>query len=611
MTRKLLFTALLLCVCFLSGHAQADDGLEVIMSENFDAFTEGSETEPGTTDISTPSYNCKLGNTLKGWRGANVFEAGGMLRIGTLGAAGSYIRTANYNMSANGGTVKVTLRIKSVASYGDLVTLALGYMSSKQIFLEDGEWHTLSFVLDRGSSSSYIELKPMTEGILLDEIKVETSPNLISAPTANQPSRADDESFSASWSKVTGATDYLLDVYTKTVTGDKDYLLKDETVKNTFMTVTGLVKGKTYYYTVRARKENGGVSDYSNEIEVVKVIDAIGAPVAKEATKVSQTGFVANWESVEDAMTYILNVYQTETLADDREVAVISEDFSGVTAGTLESVEFGRTQEYLDSYTRQPGWFAVNDCYAAGHIGISPYGDKGSVVTPELDLSKNGGVFTYKVRMAEGSFGRYYAGAKIDIILYSGEEEVEKKQVTLEEGFAGYDVEFTKGTTNSSISVEYGGDNKLFIDEISIMQKLKAGEKLTSLILKKEDIDDTSCGVELDNPNSDFDYSYNVQAVGRTVQNFNIVPILSANSNTVDVKLISTCISSVDCNATVSAAGGVVSVTLDTDSEIEVYGMGGQMIAKVNAAAGTTDINVGDRFVIVKVGGKAVKLTAK
>ena len=353
------------------------------------------------------------------------------------------------------------------------------------------------------------------------------------------------------------------------------------------------------------------MSDYSNEIEVVKVISSLGAPVAKEATKVSQAGFTANWEPVEDAYKYILNVYQTETLVDDRDVAIISEDFSGVTLGTLEYVEFGRTEEYLDSYTKQPGWFAVSDCYAAGYIGISPYGSKGSVATPKLDLSRNGGAFTYNVRMAEGSYGIYYEGSVIDIVLYDGDNEVERKQVTLAKGFADYAVEFAKGTAQSSVSVEYGNDKKLFIDEISVVQKLKAGDKLTSLIARKDDIAATSYDVVFDSPNPNFGYSYNVIAVGRTVQNYDIVDILSESSNTVDVRLVSDCISSVDCNAAVSAANGVVSVTLDADSEIRVYSIGGQMLAKVNGKVGTTDISVDAGLVVVKVGGKTVKLAVR
>lgn len=41
----------------------------VVFAEGFSAFTEGSEAEPSTTDISTPSYSSKLGKTLTGWSG--------------------------------------------------------------------------------------------------------------------------------------------------------------------------------------------------------------------------------------------------------------------------------------------------------------------------------------------------------------------------------------------------------------------------------------------------------------------------------------------------------------------------------------------------------------
>ena len=79
MTKRLLLSALFATVFALFSYAQDNnDELTTVFSENFDAFTEGSEDAPGTTDIS--GYTGKLKKTI-GWNGSKVYEAGGKLLI--------------------------------------------------------------------------------------------------------------------------------------------------------------------------------------------------------------------------------------------------------------------------------------------------------------------------------------------------------------------------------------------------------------------------------------------------------------------------------------------------------------------------------------------------
>lgn len=74
MTKRLLLSALFATVFALFSYAQDNnDELTTVFSENFDAFTEGSEDAPGTTDIS--GYTGKLKKTI-GWNGSKVYEAG-------------------------------------------------------------------------------------------------------------------------------------------------------------------------------------------------------------------------------------------------------------------------------------------------------------------------------------------------------------------------------------------------------------------------------------------------------------------------------------------------------------------------------------------------------
>lgn len=58
------------------------------------------------------------------------------------------------------------------------------------------------------------------------------------------------------WSKVTGATGYK--IYYKTSKNGSWKLIKTTNNKTTSYTKTGLTKGKTYYFTVKAYRTTGG-----------------------------------------------------------------------------------------------------------------------------------------------------------------------------------------------------------------------------------------------------------------------------------------------------------------------------------------------------------------
>ena len=148
-----------------------------------------------------------------------------------------------------------------------------------------------------------------------------------------------------------------------------------------------------------------GVGSVSNEIEVIKVVSSIEAPVATAATGVTETGFTANWKSVPEAELYKLNVYKNTRIKETGLTTLLDEDFSGVTQGTFTSVEFGKLQEYLDDYTHQSGWYGVNHVFAAGTIGLAPYGDAASLTTPYLDLSNDEGKVQATINMDAQLFG--------------------------------------------------------------------------------------------------------------------------------------------------------------------------------------------------------------
>ena len=616
-TKKLLSSLVLFIFCTSMSFAQ-DADVTVLLDEKFDAFTEGTVDAPATTDISTPSYSGKLATTLSGWKGSKVYEAGGSLMIGD----GGNIETARLSGYSYGKTIKITMDVKSRASYGGIVTVSMGSSYSSYINhqeeLSDDQWHTITIYSASASGTYGLKISPLLilEGMLIDNLKVEMSDKFVAPPTAKQPEIATATSFTATWDRISGVTSYLLDVYTKAEgTGEKTYLLKDEEVTTTSKRVEGLEEGKTYYYTVRAKKGDN-ISDYSNEIEVVEVITSVDAPRGLAATNITANGFTANWEAVAKAAKYEVMLFKAETMAEATEKKILDEDFSKVTVGSLTSIEYGKTQEYLDAYTTVPGWYGVAHCFAAGYMGIYPYSGAGTITTPALDLSANKGAGKLTINMAEGSFGTYYEGAVVTISLYNGNEETaaETQTVTLEKDFKEYTVEFTKGTAESYIEISYSGSNKLFIDYMNVTTTLNAGDKYTSLVETRE--------VEGNNTSADFSvafdenttYSYQVIAYVRTVVNGEIDLLGSAASEPVEVKYVPTGVNGITNNGEGTSLrvtdGGVV-VVLDSPAAINVYGMGGQMMKSVHGVKGANSISLAPGVAIVKAGNKSYKVVIR
>ena len=202
-----------------------DDNVTVVIDENFDSFTEGSEDAPATTDIG--GYSGKLKKL--GWSSSctKVYEAGGKLKV-----AGSGILETDYLKKAVSTQVlKITARVRAAADYGEAITFAVGYSFSKQVVFNDNKWHNVTLYVGSVSSSSRLKITPLFEGFFIDEIKAVTSPTIVAVPVPELPSQADGVSFTAKWSHDRTNADYLLDVYSKADNGSKEYVLKDEVVK--------------------------------------------------------------------------------------------------------------------------------------------------------------------------------------------------------------------------------------------------------------------------------------------------------------------------------------------------------------------------------------------
>ena len=540
--KKLLRYVCAAAVLMLAQSAMAQE-VTTVINEDFAAFAEGSENAPATTDISS-GYPSKLSSELSGWSGRYVYEAGGALMIADNGN----LQTARYSMKANNGIIKISMRVRSLDDSGAMFTIGVNSTVSVKVtdYVFDDKWHDVSYVVAGAStySDSYIRFNAaMTiSGILIDDLKVEQSASFFPAPVALQPVQADGSSFTAKWNYISGVgtTGYYLDVYSYDAQDAKNYAIQNQYISGAYTSsykVTGLNPELHYYFVVRAT--NGtATSEDSNEIEVVKVITNLSAPVAQPATNVGENGFTDNWAAVDNAEGYVLSVTKEQTLQSNQNVVVISEDFAGITEGTISAPVYPSLQEYLDNYTEEKGWYAYYHLYANGFLGLAPYSESNpaTLTSPAKDLSSNEGQFTVKVRMGSTQYGTYVAGNTVTVNIYNDQTLVEKQEVVLKEGQSDYELNFTKGNELTYVEFSFASTtDRVWIDSVSISQEKKAGEVVSSLLGSVVAGDVLSLAVEV--PFSEgVSYKYAVSAYVNTVVSGEIGLLYSASSNEVEVK---------------------------------------------------------------------------
>ncbi len=220
-----IITTLLLAV--LTANAQT-----VLINEDFSGLTAGTEDNPDATtlvddmgDFVNPSalkpYDSGL--SYKKWGGIGLYSAGGCIAI----KDGWFLNTPAGDMS---GDVTITFRARLAKGQDDTGRNALDLIFLSRKGLVDfgrktysltEEWQSFSYSSDKGNfETTGFQFFANTEAtILIDDIRVERQQKSIQTPTAQDAENVTDHSFRAVWTP-TGAESYLLNVYSKKVSGN-------------------------------------------------------------------------------------------------------------------------------------------------------------------------------------------------------------------------------------------------------------------------------------------------------------------------------------------------------------------------------------------------------
>lgn len=113
----------------------------------------------------------------------------------------------------------------------------------------------------------------------------------------------------------------------------------------------------------------------------------IPTPNVLAATDVTTTGFTANWEAVDEATSYNLEVVEQSNSAQTE--TSFSEDFSKVSVTNDGSADVSSN---LDQYTQQTGWTGTKVYLAPGGLKLGTSSVAGKIVTPLIEKSSDGNV---------------------------------------------------------------------------------------------------------------------------------------------------------------------------------------------------------------------------
>lgn len=176
----------------------------------------------------------------------------------------------------------------------------------------------------------------------------------------------------------------------------------------------------------------------------------LATPVAIEATAITANGFTANWEAVENATSYDVNVWTNQE--------IFNEDFSEIEAGNNTSTN-GSSSEWKGN----ANFSNINKVYQAGEaIKLGGGSATGSITTKELELTGSDVEVLFDVKG--------WTNVEGDIKITIGEaSQTISYEATINDAFESKSVLFQNVTANT-ITIATTA-KRAFIDNIVIIKK--------------------------------------------------------------------------------------------------------------------------------------------
>lgn len=360
--------------------------------------------------------------------------------------------------------------------------------------------------------------------------------------------------------------------------------------------------------TITASQEAGthnGVDYCAGTSSYELTVEPIAAPVALAATDIKSNGFTANWDAVEGATEYVVDVY-TKSAGTNATDLFISEYVEGssynkaieIYNGTGVDVDLSNYSlkkqvngagEY-GSELKLSGTLANNDVYVIAYV--SSGGSASDDILAVTDLQTNSGVVNFNGNDA--------------VALFKDGVQIDEVGIFNNTSNWGADLTLIRKNTITSPNVTYDVNDwdteaKDYIDNLG-SHTMAGGSTTTSITDSPFTVTNTSHNVTGLTPETEYFYTVKAKAGAFT----------SAVSNEISVTTLKdtgTGLDNTSIDNAIWTAQGKVMVNAKAGELVEIYNVSGQKLVSRLATYGLNSINVAAKGVlIVKAGNQTAKV---
>lgn len=648
--------------------APADYGKEVdIVKEDFAKMTTGSQAAPDyDTDLNDyEMYDNAWINMLDdftqtpGWGSHNAYSAGGAIYLEGDSETQGQLNTPMLNVSRNSGIcfLQFDARVPEDNEVVEQVVVEAAetynmqpswkFLGNTQLPQLTTDWQTYTIQFYEGGEYTLFNIVNYSAPVLIDNVRVFQVDQYVATPTPNAHknySRVDDNTakFDLSWSAVDGAESYVLNVYDKDANGKpQNYIQKDVEVKDNKFTVDNAVTGTIYYYTVSAKKGEH-VSMPSVEVQVKGIVE----PVLSVSSPINGDKYTAEWKNVGGAERYNYISYFKQEATEDCRMEVSKLNLVGMKYDS-DDMEVEYSVDNPSSYTLdrgaladeigQAGWTVKHYAIYKDALTIDAFwtveakSDAG-LISPEMDLSKDGGKFRVKLRACAEYLPAYEAYPQAAVALFNYDEE-KGDYVQSELIYAGdknvdgdwkrYDCDFTTGTARSIVGI-YGtwAPGNLYLSDVAIHQNYKKGDSFLNPFhylnwLVPGTGETTTVDVTIPAKAYEREIYHQAQSVRVKAEGDQFSGATFLESRFSDLQKVGFCpltngVNDAKLNvsgATVSLSGNNIVVNNPQKAAVALYTLDGMLVASDNSCAEVVTLPAAAHGkYVVKVGKQSVKL---
>ena len=625
-----------------------------VMFEDFAKMTSGSEATPDTeANIIKDEFEYLWINTKDeyfkqaGWGSGNAYPAGGTVYLDSNPNDMAHINTPMLNVAANGGIawIRFKARAKNAGDNPQVMVEAAEtfnmspswrMMGSAALPQLSTEWKEYSMFFYGGGEYTLFNIVSVMAPVYIDNIEVFTVKQHIGTPTTLPHTNYEGTSFDANWTPVEGATGYKVNVFTlNKETGKAEYLFENKPVTTNKFHVTGATSGQTYFYNVAATKDN-----YTSIPSDKMFVYNLEAPVLKDVTNLDRNKYTAEWSTVPSAERYNYIAYYDRKADKTGEFVVTNEDFTGVkdadgnlTGWTKEDPNPGSYDSYYIPEMKQAGWKGTQYAPYTDYICLDGWQyyhnhQDAGLISPEMDMSKDGGKFTVNVKLAGASTiaidennNEFTAYTQAAFALFNYNEttcDYEQAELIYPEGYPkavngdwkNFTINFTKGSKKSIIGIyAVYADEHLYLDDLKITQKYQAGESLNDPFIFRRWLQEPKVDITIPAFVGKSDVSHRVTAF-KTNSDRNVSKQY-AESKFSELKKVGTAngISNIGLSkAVVKMEGNNVYVNNINGENVQIYTLDGQLVYNNKGEKNIRVALTQHGAYIVKVGNKTIKL---